>query len=394
MGFVDEFIEFTKHEESPENFWRWAAYATIAALLRDSVYYDHGLRKTYPNIYVIFLAQSANDRKSGPFKLVYLLLNHPAVLNTKIIRGRASVQAILDELSSDVGSKNGGLPLKGGSCLLAAEELASFFVNDPQLIAMITDMYDFYELWEYKLRSTGSMKIKNLCVTLLAASNEQLLKEVYTDAAVYGGLLGRTFMVRPDLTRPPNAQVDVDPSQYKIDGLIKTLKEIKIQMKGPIKMNPEAKAFYVKWYENLYNSYKKYNDRTGMIQRIHTGVVKLSIILAASECKMEITKDHVEEAIIQATSLKTNYDGFVLKSGKSAQAQSGALLLEMIQAKGGQVTRKEFLMFHWNDVSAEELDKVIITFENAGLVTTVATGNEISYCWTGKLKNILLKTGV
>lgn len=392
MSFIDEFIDFTRHEESPENFWRWAAYATIAALLRDSVYYDHGLRKTYPNIYVVFLAQSANDRKSGPFNIVYSLLQHQAIANTKLIRGRASVQAILDELSSDVGSKNGGLPMKGGSCLLAAEELASFFVNDPQLIAMLTDMYDFRELWEYKLRSTGSMKIKNLCVTLLAASNEQLLKEVYTDAAIYGGLLGRTFMVRPDAKRPPNAQVDVDPNMYKPDQLIKTLKEIKTQMRGPIKMDIDAKNFYVKWYDNLYNSYKKYNDRTGMIQRIHTGVIKLAIILAAADCKMEIAKSHVEEAIVQATALKTNYDGFVLKSGKSAQAQSGALLLEMIKDRGGQVARKEFLMFHWNDVSAEELDKVIITFENAGLVTTIVAGNEISYSWTTKLKNVLLKT--
>lgn len=390
MGFIDEFIEFTKYEESPENFWRWAAYATIASTLRDSVYYDHGLRKTYPNIYVVFLAQSANDRKSGPFNIVYALLQHQAIANTKVIRGRASVQAILDALSSDVGTKNGGLPLRGGSCLLAAEELSSFFVNDPQLIPMLTDMYDFRELWEYKLRS-GDMKIKNLCVTLLAASNEQLLKEVYTDAAIYGGLLGRTFMVRPDLKRPPNAQVDVDPNSYKLDSLVKTLKEIKTQMRGPIKMTKEAKDFYVDWYDKLYNSYKKYNDRTGMIQRIHTGVIKLAIILAASSCQMEISKENVEEAVVQATSLKTNYDGFVLKSGKSAQAQSGALLLEMIKDKGGQVSRKEFLMYHWNDVSAEELDKVIVTFENAGLIQAVALGNEISYCWTGKLKNILLK---
>lgn len=391
MSFVDEFIEFTRHEESPENFWRWAAYATIAATLRDSVYYDHGLRKTYPNIYVVFLAQSANNRKSGPFNLVYNLLQHQAIANTKIIRGRTSVQAILDELSQDVGSKNGGMPLKGGSCLLAAEELSSFFVNDPQLIPMLTDMYDFREHWEYKLRSTGSMKIKNLCVTLLAASNEQLLKEVYTDAAIYGGLLGRTFMVRPDATRPPNAQMDVDPNAYKTDNLVKSLKEIKNQMRGPIKMAPEAKDFYVMWYDKLYQSYKRYNDKTGMIQRIHTGVVKLSIILAAADCQMLISQAHVEEAIKQATSLKTNYDGFVLKSGKSEQAQSGALLLEMLKERKGSVSRKEFLMLHWNDVSSEELDKVVITFESAGMLTQVMLNNEISYHWTGKLKNILLK---
>lgn len=390
MSFIREFIEFTKNEESPENFWRWAAYATVAAVLRDSAYYDHGMRKTYPNIYVVFLAQSANNRKSGPFNIVYSLLNHASVSNTKVIRGRSSIQSILEELSTDRGNNQTGMPVKGGSCLLAAEELASFFVNDPQLIPLLTDMYDFRELYDYKLRS-GSMKIKNLCVTLLAASNEQLLKDIYTDAAIYGGLLGRTFMVKPDEIRKENAQLDVDPTKYNLTGLANWLKEMKTKVRGAMKMTEEAKLFYKDWYAKLYKSYTKYNDRTGMIQRIHTGVIKISIILAASEHKVEIELSHVQEAILQTTSLRNNYDGFVLKSGKSDQANVGALLLEMIREKGGSVPRKEFLMMHWQDVSSEDLDKLIVTFEGAGMIQSVMAGNEITYNWTTKCKNILLK---
>src|SRR5665213_1423119 len=100
--FITSFLKHTEEYESPGSFWRWGAYATIAAVLRDSVYYDHGLRKTYANIYVVLLADSAEYRKSGPFQPITDLLNSDGLRNTKVIRGRSSIQAVLDDLSQDI----------------------------------------------------------------------------------------------------------------------------------------------------------------------------------------------------------------------------------------------------------------------------------------------------
>src|SRR5574341_1265274 len=100
MEFISRFIDFTKEYESPTSFWRWSAYALIAAILRDSCFYHHGLYKTYPNLYIILLAESAEYRKGGPFKPVSKLVR--LLKNTKVIEGRASVQGIIDDLSQDI----------------------------------------------------------------------------------------------------------------------------------------------------------------------------------------------------------------------------------------------------------------------------------------------------
>ena len=94
--FISSYLEHTKIYESPGSFWRWSAYASIAALLRDNCYLKQGDRLLFANIYVLFLAESGT-RKGPPIDLSETLLSKLAI--TKIISGRASVQAILDELS-------------------------------------------------------------------------------------------------------------------------------------------------------------------------------------------------------------------------------------------------------------------------------------------------------
>lgn len=388
--FVSLFIDYTRQYESPTNFWKWSAYATVAAVLRDNVHYYHGMnRKTYPNIYVVMLADSAEYRKSGPFTPVVSLLNNLNV--TKVIKGRASVQAILDRLGQMVGPKGTSAGLKGGSCILIAEELASFFVSDPALIPLITDMYDYRDNWDYNIKSGGT-EIKNLCVTMLAASNETFLREVYTNTAVYGGLLGRTIMIKPDETRPPNSLLDVTEDTEAIKDLLNSLKQVAL-LKGTTTMTPDAKVTYDIWYHALYNSYKKCNDRTGVTQRMHTTALKLAIIIAGSHYTREINNHYIEEAIEEITKLKSNYEVYAMSAGKSTQSEIGALFLNTLwNSPDKKVTRDKILMFHWNMMSAKELDDLTETLLAAKLIKAEPTGgNTIIYEMTEKCKDIFLK---
>lgn len=386
MDFISEFLDFTKEQESPTSFWRWAAYACVAAVLRDNVWYEHGIRQTFPNIYVVLLADSAEYRKSGPFSLIYDLLISKEISNTKVIRGRTSKEAILDELSQDIGNKATGMPVRGGSCALLAEELANFFIDDPRLIPMVTDLYDTRKEFKYNLRS-GSLIIKNLCVTMLAASNETFLKEVYTNSAVYGGLLGRTFMVKPSETRPPNSQIGkVDPTKFNREPLLKKLAEVK-KLKGEVQMTADAEKTYDDWYKELYFSYKKHPDRSGVTQRIHTGALKLGIILAASQGQLEIDKSTIEEAITQVTSLRANYEMYAMSIGKSDESKVGALLIDAIMANGGTLGRNAFLMKYWQEVGdVAVLDRIVTTLETAGFLQQVPNGHQMAYGLTAKAK--------
>lgn len=391
-NFISQFIDHFREYESPTSFWKWAAYGTVGAVLKSNVWFQHGNFKVFPNTYIVFLAESAQYRKGQPIEVSRRLLN--VLKHTKIFSGTASIQAILDLLSQDIANKSTGVPIKGGAALITADELASFFVSDPRLNPLLTDIWTPRvgdDVYEYHLRSTNTIIIKNLCVSMLAASNETFLRDVYDARAVYGGLLGRTFMIKPDETRPANSLMS-ERESYDETPLIDSLKRIK-ELRGKVNISDEAKVSYNEWYVDLYNKYKSHPDKTGVLQRMHTNVIKIAIIMAAANYSLEVDRDIFEAAILEVTSLKQNYELYVMSAGKSNLADIGTkLLATMLDKPDFCVSRKEFLMKNWGDVTSEDLDKLIETLSQGEMISlTVVDGANIAYKMTKKCLNMMNK---
>lgn len=371
QSFTDLFIEFTKEAETPTAFWKWGSYAIVAACLRDNVYWMQRGHKMCTNIYVLLNADSAIQRKSGPIKEADRLLSGIKV--TKVIRGRGSIQAILEDLSASAMDRDSGKTLRGGSCLLVADELKSFFVGDDSLVGILTDIYDYRDSFDYKLRG-APFKVKNLCVSMLAASNDEFLKTIYTGEAVYGGLLGRTFLVKTNELRPGNSLLELESEEkanelkYDPQPLMNRLKEIS-KLNGKVRFEIEAKLAFDKWYMDLRESYKKKPDRTGVLARLHTGVVKLAVILAVSRrLEFIIRTCDIDDAISECMSLLPNYEGFAMSVGKSNEAVAGSYLMNEMWTRGGSISRVSFLQKYWYEVSSETFDKLIVTLEQAGMI--------------------------
>jgi len=391
-NFVDLFINHFAEYESPLSFWKWGAYGTIGAVLKTNVWFQHGNYRIYPNCYIVFLAESAQFRKGQPIEVSRRLLN--VLKHTKVFSGTASIQAILDLLAQDIANKQTGIPIKGGSALITADELASFFISDPRLIPLLTDIWSPRvgdDVYEYHLRSQNSIIIKNLCVSMLAASNETFLRDVYDSRAVYGGLLGRTFMIKPDETRKPNSLMG-EPIFSDESSLVESLKKIKA-LSGKVTITQGAKDAYNPWYNELYHKYKTHPDKTGVIQRMHTNVIKIAIIIAASKYSLEVTKEIFESAILEVTALKQNYELYVMSAGKSDLADIGArLLAAMLEAKDYTVTRTEFLTKNWGDVQAEDLDKLIETLTQSEMISlALVPPSYVAYRMTPKALAIMNK---
>lgn len=396
QDFISLFLNFTKDFETPTSFFKWAAYSVVGAILRDNVYVMQGTTKICPNLFVVLLAKSAG-RKAQPVKLATKLVR--ASRHTKIVSGRCSIEAILDVLAEQTTDKETSAILSGGSCLLAAEELVSFFVGSDSLVPVLTDLYDYKEEWESRLRGTGGMgsnfKIRNLCVSLLAASNESHMRAIYQGMAIHGGLLGRTCLVSPDETRPPNALFFADDDVINnktyhdfqvFDESIIALKKIK----GPVRKDRDAADYYIKWYHSWHTFIQKKNDNTGILGRTHTNVLKLAMILGvAEEYTAIIKKQHIERAIVECTDILKNYEVFVMGTGKSTIQEAGTLILhDLWSAKDNKLSRGEILSNHWGQFDAEILDKLIVTFEQGGLIKSYINGVNTEYTMTDKCRAI------
>jgi hypothetical protein len=384
LTFVDRFLKHTSSYESPDSFWRWSAYTAIAAVMRDNCYRQFGDNRIYPNIYTLVVADSAVHRKGAPVKLCEELVKR--VKNTKIISGRSSIQGILDELARGETDKQTGKLLSGGSALFTASELSAGIVSDPEAIKILTDIYDFKDEYTSRLRGSGIFRVKNICFSLMAASNEELLRDVYDSKALFGGLLGRTFLVKPNEFRKANTLFGINDTTKEVELLVETLKSI-AALSGEFVFTEAAEALYTSWYEPFRKGYEKKPDKSGIMGRIHTGVLKVAMIICADQTlSLRVEDAHIAEAIQHCTNLLSNYGSFIMSSGKSTISEVAAILIEEIwESDTRTVTKANFLTRHFHQFDHEIVDKCIETLEQAELLKQSLEGrSEIAYSVTQK----------
>lgn len=388
MNFVQMYLKYTCLYESPNSFWKWSAYCTIAAILRDNCYKKQGPGATYPNIYVLFLADSAVHRKGNPVRLCEKLVK--AISNTKVISGRSSIQAILDELARGETDSKTGKVLAGGSALFSARELAAGIVGDDEAVGILTDIYDYQEEYTSRLRGTGIFRIKNLCLSMCAASNEAMLVNLYTQQAVQGGLLGRTFLIKPNEFRKGNSLFDEEDDTEPLKGLTDRLRDI-ARLAGEFKFTDAARIEYDTWYYPFRDSQKDKPDKSGVAGRLHIGVLKIAMILAANEtCSLVIDKRHIEEAILECMGLIPNYNSFIMSSGKSPDSACGSIILNhLYESVDHKCSRKEILFKHLTSFTIEQFDMVIDKLRQAEMISEGMEGSGIEYRMTKKCLDTL-----
>ncbi len=374
--FISEYLRHTEIYESPTSFWRWSAYATIAAVLRDNCYLKQGDSKLYTNIYVLFLAESSGHRKGKPVDLSETLVNK--IKNTKIISGRTSVQAILDELARVETDKLTGKMTKAGSAIFYAQELSAGIVEDPSAVGILTDIYDYKNNpYKSRLRTGPCFNLERIVLSMLAASNEAMLRGFFDATAVQGGLLARTFLVTPNNEfRKPNSLMRVKSDERTASGnrVLEKLVEIS-QLQGEFILEEEAIVEYETWYDPFRASYLSKKESSGIVGRIHTSVIKLALILAANDNTLHVKKVHIEEAIDVCVGLIPNYSVFTMSNGRSEVSKAAGLVLtDLLVAKGNILPRKIIQRSHWQDgLDNDMFDKVIGTLESAGMIVQHST---------------------
>jgi len=280
--------------------------------------------------------------------------------------------------------------IKGASGILYAEELTSFLVKDPNTVDNLTDLYDYHEHWQTTLSVAGVSELHKVCLSLLGASNDALIRDLYDKRAAEGGLLARTCLIAEGKRRHLNSLENIDGHLTAIndDECIQILKAIST-LRGNFEREHEAKLEFENWYNSMTDD--KYSQ-SGVEARIHDTVRKLSMIVCASESRDKlIKKKHVERAIDECTSLLKNYRVISAGTGTSQIAKPGASFIrELLLAPEFTLTRRKVLQRLLGDLDAETFEKIIETYGQAGLINVTFTStNEQQFQLTQKALEML-----
>lgn len=368
-SWLDSVMAATTEAETPRSFIRWAALASISAVVADRVYLDKFYYRLYPNIYVLLIAESGL-RKGFAAALAKTLVSIVDV--TRVISGRNSIEAIIKDLATTV-TRPKRVPITKAHCFIISGELSTTFIENPFTFTILTDLHDGHyhsEGWKYTLKSSGVESLKDISVTMLGAINPPLFQAMISKKDVTGGFIARTIIVRETkrslknpLTKAPKKMLDFG----ELLGHLKSISEVS----GKFNWDPEAATFFEKWYES-YDP-ESINDETGTANRIHDQITKVAMLLSLAEgTDLIIRTSHLQEAMNLLEFAVKTAGGITRGQGLTDFGPKIKIVLdEITKAESKKIKRSILLHKYWSDMTSIDLDVIISTLEQSKAIRVV-----------------------
>jgi hypothetical protein len=253
-----------------------------------------------------------------------------------------------------------------------------------------------------------SFNLKDPTITMLTATNEAHSNDFFGKKDIHGGYFARTFIISENkrhransllvpLVNPPNytALGDYLKELAKLQGgflpLASREKDDNYRIAHVEQVTRETNYFtpagliYQEWYEQFIETVaqQEIKDETGTLNRFGDSVLKVAMLLSlARSPELYIDEESMTLAIAYCEKLVGNVREMTHgKKGLSeAKSLKGLILAELLARDSHQMSRAMLLKRMWAHYKeAGELDDIMQSFDQAGMVKTESIGNQIIY---------------
>jgi hypothetical protein len=366
--------------ESPLAYIYWSAATTISTVLKRNVYVGRGTYRLYPNLYTVLVGRPGIG-KGTAIKPAINLMKEAKVANT--LSGRITIEYVLERLASGWPHPMLGGPIKIGTesaCMIYSTELSVFLSASNNTLPILCDIWDFDEGdFEYGTRHKGEFRIKNPCVSLLGGSTQEWLISSIPSSAVGGGFTRRVnFVVANDREKLLPWPVVQNHSAVR-DNLIRDLRSI-ASLRGEFQFAQDVRPLFESCYSKD-SSPTEYDDEatTSYKTSLWAQVTKLAMCMSASRSDdLIITKEDFRKAYDSVMIVAGNVTKVFRGVGESEMAVVTDKVLRFLETKGF-ASRQEMLKALWRDVTGEDLNKILATLLEGGVIYEYQQGRSTMY---------------
>lgn len=288
-NWLAAYNDYTAHSEAPSQIHFWTGVSTIAGALRRRVWRDEGIFQWTPNFYIVLVGPPGIVTKSTSQRLGLNLLTQ--VPHVKLGPQSLTWQALTERLQESFRMEPYGADFLSMSCLTCSVSELGTFLNpsDKELVQVLTAMWDGQlEVWERKTKMSGDTKIVNPWLNIIGATTPAWIKDNIPEAMIGGGLTSRIIFVYADQKRHlvPHPSLIVPPADHeeKAERLVEDLCIIG-ELIGNFEYTPEALAFSIAWYEDLWHNrpiHMASERYDGYVGRKQGHLQKLAMIMSVS----------------------------------------------------------------------------------------------------------------
>lgn len=385
-SWLESYLDYTRKQESPTAFHEWVGLSLLSASIGRHVWIPRIKYTIFPNLFVILVAGSAFCRKSVSIAIgmdILKSLEKPPMVFAQKITTEALIQA-LEEAKVD-GASSG---------IICASELSVFMGSDATksgIIPTLTDLYDSPKEWVYHTRGRGKEVLRNVTLSVLAASTKEWLRSSIPIDAVGGGFTSRIIFVSQHapsklILFPDDEVDDIDEEILKSD-LIADLWEVRTKIKGEIKFSPEAKKTAREWYVKEHQHIRD-SRLDGYFGRKHDTMFKLASLLSISESNNKVVSHvHIHRALGMLNENERNLGDIIASVVATAIGGDTERILDLIR-KHKTIAHTDLLRKCWRFADAAAISSMVRTLIESNEITeeTASDGRTRIYKFGGRRK--------
>ena len=392
-NWVDSLVSECGHVETPQS-WLWWSFISCISAAAGNNYYLTTLKGDLvyrPNLYIMLLGESGLG-KGFPINRAKLLVTKAGV--TRVIAGRSSIQAIVQELSRTK-TIEGKAPIGDSRGYIVNGELSTAIIQDPDSLTILTDLYDghYNPEWTNLLKGDGAEKLKSPYITALFGSSPAHFYDSIPQANIEGGYIGRNLIIYEekrsrDVDLLDDEAVNVEDHKfdtYLVPSYVPHLVSIGSK-KGPLKPSDPARELFNTWRKKWRGS--QTHDKTGFLNRVPDHVLKVSMCLALGEWDFggEIQENHIEEAITKVTALVYSNRRTTEGRGPDPLAAATKQVIDYLLAAEHQTMARKVLLWRgYGLFNSFTLDQIIDNLLEMGWVKRIKTGVGNNMDWEIRL---------
>ncbi len=391
LNWVDSLVAECGHVETPQS-WLWWSFISCISAAAGNNYSLTTLRGDLiykPNLYIMLLGDSGLG-KGFPINRAKLLVTKANV--TRVIAGRSSIQAIVQDLSRS--KQVEGKPIITDSRgFIVNGELSTAIIQDPDSLTILTDLYDghYNPEWTNLLKGDGAEKLKNPYITALFGSSPAHFYDSIPQANIEGGYIGRNLIIyeekrSQDVDLLDMGEIEEDKFEtFVAPKYVPHLTKIS-QHKGQLKPSDPARELFNNW-RRKWRATQTY-DKTGFLNRVPDHVLKVAMCLTLADYEFtgEIAEHSIEDAIMKVTNLVYSNKRTTEGRGPDPLATATKLVIDYLLASADlEMSRKQLLWKGYGQFNSFTLDQIMENLLEMNWITRIKTGSGSSMDWLVRL---------
>lgn len=387
--WIASYLKYVENSEPPLLYKEWVAISVIASVLQRKCKLPWGHLTFYPNMYVVLVGPSGICRKGTAMGVGHQFLRDLGINTAAEAITREALIRELRKANSSLSDPATGDIVFHASLTIYSHELTVFLgYNNLQLMSDLSDWYDCRDRWTYRTKHMGEDEIIGVWVNLIGATTPELLQSALPHDAIGGGLASRVVFIYERRKAKTIAAPFLTLEDKKLrDDLQDDLEEIAM-MQGEFKITKDFLSKWIDWYTDQSDA-KPFDERfTGYFSRRPVHVLKLSMILAASEGKgMTMDASLLNRAIDLLMRTEKNMPMTFRGVGKSDIADVTARVMAAI-ANEGEITAAKLLSMFYYDADRLTMDRILQTLEAMKWCKTVFRDKDVYVIYEEEEKEI------